>query len=78
MRGEPGTPPHIEADSPAHSRGNTGAGAHVPAATMWPMVFAAGITLLLFGVVTGAGFSLLGFVVLIAGVAGWIRELRDG
>lgn len=47
----------------------------VPAPTAWPMIAALGVTLLLAGLVTHALVSATGLVLLIAGGAGWFREV---
>ena len=49
---------------------------HLPGPTIWPIVCAAGITLLAFGVVTSLVFSLAGLLVTARALAGWIEELR--
>ena len=51
---------------------------HLPAPTLWPIVCAAGITLLAFGVLTHPAFSVVGLFVTARALAGWIGELRDG
>jgi len=43
--------------------------------SIWPVVVAAGITFCAFGVVTNITFSIVGFLVLIGGVTGWVGEL---
>ena len=45
--------------------------------SLWPVVLAAGITLLLFGVLTNIAFSAAGLAVTSVGIVGWIRELHD-
>ncbi len=47
-----------------------------PAPTIWPVTIAAGLTLLAWGAVTSPIFSAVGALALLAGIAGWIRELR--
>jgi hypothetical protein len=47
----------------------------LPAPTAWPITLALGITLALAGLVTDAGISLLGAVLMIAGSVGWFREV---
>ena len=49
---------------------------HLPAPSIWPVVLAAGITLLLFGVVTSLAFSVTGALLVIRALVGWIGELR--
>src|ERR1700693_5001732 len=47
----------------------------LPAPTAWPLVLACGFTLLFAGLLTSASLSLLGLVLLVAGCAGWFREV---
>jgi hypothetical protein len=47
----------------------------LPAPTVWPIVFAFGITLVFAGLVTSAPVSLLGAVLSIAGSVGWFRDV---
>lgn len=47
-----------------------------PAPTVWPATIAAGLTLLAWGTVTSPIFSSVGALLFLAGIAGWIRELR--
>lgn len=49
---------------------------HPPASSTWPFVLGAGVTLLLFGLLTSLAFSLLGLVLAAMALAGWIREVR--
>ena len=49
---------------------------HLPAPTIWPVVCAAGITLLAFGVVTHLAFSVLGLLLTARALGGWIEEMR--
>ncbi len=51
---------------------------HLPGPSLAPVIFAAGITFLLFGVVTHWVFTLVGAFLLVVGLTGWIRELRRG
>ena len=54
---------------------------HHPAApsSVWPMVVAGGLTLALFGLVVWTlEYSVVGIVVLLAGVVGWVRDLVAG
>jgi hypothetical protein len=44
--------------------------------SLWPPVTAAGITLLLFGILGGPLIAAAGLAVLAAGLWGWIGELR--
>jgi hypothetical protein len=47
----------------------------VPAPTAWPLVLAFGFTLLFTGLLTSVAVSVLGAVLMIAGCAGWFREV---
>jgi hypothetical protein len=47
----------------------------LPAPTAWPMVMAFGVTLLFAGLVTNAAVSAVGALLLLAGAAGWFREV---
>jgi hypothetical protein len=51
-------------------------GVHLPRPTVWPMVLAGGIALLLAGLVISFIFSVAGMVLFGLALAGWIRELR--
>ena len=46
-----------------------------PASTSWPLILAFGFTLMGAGLLTSASVSVLGTVLLIAGCAGWFREV---
>jgi hypothetical protein len=48
---------------------------HMPAPTPWPIVLAFGSTLLFAGLVTSSAVSLLGALLMIAGVVGWFRDV---
>jgi hypothetical protein len=48
---------------------------HLPAPTAWPIVLALGFTLLTAGLVTSAGISILGGLMMFAGCVGWFREV---
>ena len=47
----------------------------IPARTAWPIVLAAGLTLILAGLVTGLSISLLGAIIACAGAYGWFRNV---
>jgi hypothetical protein len=51
-------------------------GIHLPGPSIWPIVLALGITLILFGVVTDLLFSALGGLIIVGSLGGWIGELR--
>lgn len=48
---------------------------HLPAPTAWPIVLAFGITLVFAGVVTNAGISILGGVLVVFAGVGWFRQV---
>ena len=48
---------------------------HLPAPSIYPAVCAAGFTLLAFGILTSLIFSICGLLVLVWGLAGWVREM---
>lgn len=50
----------------------------LPAPTGWPLVLALGICLLAAGVVTNLAFSVLGLILAISGIRGWLLELAPG
>lgn len=47
----------------------------LPRPSIRPMTVAFGVTLLMFGLVASRGFVLVGLLVLIWGILGWIREV---
>jgi hypothetical protein len=47
----------------------------LPAPTAWPIVLAAGVTLMFAGLLTAASVSVLGVVLAVAGCIGWFREV---
>jgi hypothetical protein len=47
----------------------------VPAATPWPFVTAFGLALLVAGLVTSLGVSVVGFVVILFGAVGWFKNV---
>lgn len=49
---------------------------HAPESSQWPLALAAGVTLLLYGVLTGLVFSALGALLTVLALGGWIRELH--
>ena len=49
---------------------------HLPSPSIWPLVCAAGIALLAFGVVTSPMLSFVGVLVMAWALAGWIGQLR--
>ncbi len=48
---------------------------HMPSPTVWPMVLAMGLTLIITGMVTSAAVSVLGLILSLASVIGWFREV---
>ena len=50
-------------------------GVHLPRPSIWPMVVGAGLSLLLFGVVTSYAFIAIGVFLILGALAGWIGDL---
>src|SRR5262245_13664674 len=50
----------------------------MPVATIWPLVLALGVTLLLGGIATNLTFSVVGAVLTATGLVGWISQLLPG
>lgn len=48
---------------------------HLPAPTAWPLVLAAGFTLLTAGLVTNPAISVLGGILMVFGCVGWFRQV---
>lgn len=48
---------------------------HLPAPTVWPMVFALGIALLFTSMVTNVAIGFLGLVLVLAGAVGWFLQV---
>jgi hypothetical protein len=48
---------------------------HLPAPTAFPIVLALGLTFAFAGLVTNVGISVLGAVLIVAGCAGWFRQV---
>jgi hypothetical protein len=58
----------------SHPMPDTGHSA--PESSVWPMVVAGGLTLMLFGLVTTAtAFEIVGALAMLTGIVGWLREL---
>jgi hypothetical protein len=51
---------------------------HLPSPSVWPFTVAGGFTLLGFGVITTYALCILGLVLMVVGLYGWIQELRHG
>jgi hypothetical protein len=50
-------------------------GVDLPNPSIWPMVVGAGLSLMLFGVVTSYAFIAIGVLLILGGVGGWIGDL---
>jgi len=48
---------------------------HLPAPTAWPLILAAGFTLLTAGLVTNPAISVLGGILMVCGCVGWFRQV---
>lgn len=55
--------------------GKTDESIELPAPTAWPLVLAFGFTLGVAGLVTSAGISILGAILIVAGCIGWFRDV---
>jgi hypothetical protein len=51
---------------------------HLPTPSAWPFTVAGGLTLVGFGVLTSLALSVLGLVLMIWGLFGWIQDMRRG
>ncbi|HVP22078.1 MAG TPA: cytochrome c oxidase subunit 4 [Anaerolineaceae bacterium] len=47
-----------------------------PPISIWPIILAGGLTLMIIGVVTSLIVSIVGVIVVLAGIAGWAQESR--
>jgi hypothetical protein len=59
-------------------RPDDGPTVEVPRSTIWPLVLSLGILVLGVGVVTGPGFLVLGGLLFVAALIGWIGDLLPG
>jgi hypothetical protein len=50
----------------------------LPETSVWPVVLAGGLALLLLGVVTSLSFSVLGALLIAGALRGWVGELLHG
>jgi hypothetical protein len=48
----------------------------MPEPTFWPAALALGTVLLLWGLVTSFVVGVVGFILLVFSIAGWLREMR--
>jgi len=60
---------------PEEQRSHTSNMIEVPAPAPWPFVTAFGLALLVAGLVTNLGVSVVGFVVILFGAVGWFRDV---
>lgn len=66
-------------DSPVASHESTDShGVEMPRATAWPIVLAVGITLLCAGLVLSPVISIVGAVLFVFGLGGWVGQLLPG
>ncbi|MCS6852774.1 MAG: cytochrome c oxidase subunit 4 [Gemmataceae bacterium] len=59
---------------PSNPQGNV----ELPAATVWPLVLAAGLALAGLGLATSALLSVVGLALMVTAVVGWVAELLPG
>lgn len=50
----------------------------LPAPTVWPMVLALGLTLLALGLATSLVYCVMGLVVFLVAIVGWVRDMLPG
>ncbi len=48
----------------------------LPEPTFWPITLALGLTLLLWGIVTSIYISMVGFIIVVLAVRGWVHDIR--
>ncbi len=48
----------------------------IPAPSFWPFILAFGVMFLFWGIITSFIVSLVGVIIMIISIAGWISELR--
>lgn len=48
----------------------------LPESSIWPISTAFGVMFLFWGFISSLGLSILGFLVLIVSISGWITELK--
>jgi hypothetical protein len=53
-----------------------GAAIHLPRPTAWPMLLAAGVTMLIAGLITNPLFAVAGLVAVGFALNGWFEEVR--
>ncbi len=64
--------------SPGSSEGASQMSFHLPSPSLWPVVVAAGLTLLFFGFIIHPGFVAMGILLMILGLGRWVGELLRG
>ena len=64
--------------SPTHPDWEPLPAAHLPRPTYWPVVLAASVVFLAWGIVTTLAISIIGLALLALALGGWIGELRHG
>jgi len=65
-------PPSPEASEAHHADGTT----HLPGPSFWPILLAVGIAMSLIGVITKIEVVVVGLVIVLAALVGWVREAR--
>jgi hypothetical protein len=65
-----------EPDDHDEEPSDPGENIHLPPPTIWPVTVAAGVALAGFGLVTTEVVSIVGLLVMVWGINGWIQELR--
>ncbi|HUY57437.1 MAG TPA: cytochrome c oxidase subunit 4 [Candidatus Micrarchaeaceae archaeon] len=49
---------------------------HLPAPSFWPILLAIGIATSLIGVITKVEVAIVGVIILVVSLGGWVREAR--
>ncbi|MGI8745117.1 MAG: cytochrome c oxidase subunit 4 [Bryobacteraceae bacterium] len=65
-----------QVSKPDRSEWNKPLPAELPSPTYWPAALALGLVLLLWGVITTAVISIVGLVVSLLALGGWIGDVR--
>jgi hypothetical protein len=74
--GHPPRPVGPEPDDELEAPSDPGEHIHLPPPTIWPVTVASGVALAGFGLVTTEVVSIIGLLVMVWGINGWVQELR--
>ena len=73
---EPGNSQTPPSAPEGHEGWSATQGGHIPEPTYMPVVLALGVMCMLWGIVTTYLITLVGVVLFVVGISGWIGELR--